>query len=111
MINFNLDEGRVSSINITEDKLEIYITKWNGRNLVIVFKEYTRFYEYNSIGREISNFEIFNQSSLLEIERRELKKMDFDEEELNNLVHLRITGFSDLTLLDIIFNKSSIFTL
>lgn len=34
--------------------------------------------------------------------------MDFDEEELNNLVHLRITGFSDLPLLDIIFNKFSI---
>lgn len=108
MIDFNLDEGRVSSINITEEKLEIYITKWNTEKLGIIIKDYTRLYEYNSIGREISNFEVFNQSSLLEIELRELKKMDFDEEELNNLVHLRITGFSDLPLLDIIFNKFSI---
>lgn len=37
MIDFNLDEGRVSSINITEEKLEIYITKWNTEKLGIYY--------------------------------------------------------------------------
>lgn len=104
----NFEEGSIYSLRISNESLEISISKWNKKDVKIIITDYTRLYEYNSIGREISNFEVHHDSDMLVMERKELREMDVDEEECNQLIHLKFVGYSELPLLDIITNKSAI---
>lgn len=104
----NLEEGSIECIRVNSKSLVIELKKWNQAAVKIIISEYTKFIEYDSIGREISEFVILDNSELLEKEKEELIKLDFDEEECNQLIHLKFVGLSDLPLLEVIANKNEL---
>lgn len=104
----NLDEGSIVNVEVNSKYLGIELKRWDQALVKIIIKDYTKFVEYNSIGREIIEFVIFDNSEFLEDEKEELRGLDFDEEEINQLIHLKIIGLNDLPLLEVIANKNEI---
>lgn len=106
--DLNLEEGSIECIKVNSKSLVIELKRWNQTTVTIIISEYTKFIEYDSIGREISEFVILDSSELLEKEKEELRKLDYEEEECNQLIHLNFIGLSDLPLLVVIANKNEI---
>ncbi|MGG4128750.1 hypothetical protein ABEW19_10785 [Paenibacillus illinoisensis] len=103
-----LEEGAIQYLGLNSESLVIEVKRWNQEFLKITINSYVKFIEYDSIGREISEFLILENSEFLKKEKEELVKLDFDENECNQLVHLKFVGLSELPLLDVIADKNEI---
>lgn len=104
----SLEEGSIENVEINSKNLVIELKKWDQTSVKIIIKDYTKFVEFNSIGREISDFAILDNSEFLKDEKEELLRLDFDEEEINQLIHVKFIGLNDLPLLEVIANKNEI---
>ncbi|WP_046216589.1 hypothetical protein [Paenibacillus wulumuqiensis] len=108
MEKYSFEEGKISKIVADESALTITIKQWNNKELILIVKDYMRVYDYNCIGREISEYKILVDSTLLEEEKKEMKLIGYSEKEYINLIHLQFLSYDDLLLLDLIANKDSI---
>ncbi|WP_433708299.1 hypothetical protein [Paenibacillus illinoisensis] len=103
-----LEDGAIQYLGLNSESLVIEVKRWNQELLKITINSYVKFIEYDSIGREISEFLILENSEFLKKEKEELVKLDFDENVCNQLVHLKFVGLSELPLLDVIADKNEI---
>ncbi|MGG0824522.1 hypothetical protein ABE099_16800 [Paenibacillus turicensis] len=104
----NIEEGSIEFIGINSKTLIIELKKWNQRTINIIINDYTKLIDFNSIGREISELLVLENSELLRKEKEELMELDFDIEELSQLIHLQFIGLSNLPLLEVVFNKNEV---
>ncbi|MEK3789135.1 hypothetical protein [Paenibacillus sp. FSL K6-1230] len=104
----NLEEGSIENVEINSKYLGIELKRWDQSFVKIIINDYTKFVEFDSIGREISEFVILDNSEFLEDEKEKLLRLDFDEEEINQLIYVKFIGLSDLPLLEVIANKNEI---
>lgn len=104
----NVEEGTIESIGVSSKKLIIELKKWNQSPLKIFINDYTKLIDFDSIGREISELLVLDNSELLSKEKEELTELDFDIEELSQLIHLQFIGLGNLPLLEVIFNRNEV---
>lgn len=60
------NDSVVSNLTIIDDSINIYIELWDGNKKVVQFTNYKAFKEKKSIGEEIGDIVIQEQSQLLE---------------------------------------------
>lgn len=104
----NIEEGSIKFICINSKSIIIELKTRNQRTIKIIINDYTKLIDFDSIGREISEFLVSDNSDLLRKEKEELIELDFDIEELSQLIHLQFIGLGQLLLLEVIVNKKAV---
>lgn len=99
------NDSVISNIAITDNSLAVWIKLWNGNERVLKFSNYYAVKDKNSIGEEIGDIILQEQSELLEELKKDYK--DYFDEIKNVKSFVFMNAWNEKIILEILAERIS----
>lgn len=101
--NYKIIDGSIKDIRILTNTVEIKFNQWNEKIITIVFEEYWRLKDNNSVDIDVSEISEVTNSLLIDEVKQDIIDGDGSEQEAEDLIHFTFIGsWGDKVLLEIV---------